>query len=163
MNTIRPIRITLLLFIVCLMLSGITAIPVAAELKWLMEHVHFLSPSMRVWFSKVYDAVNTTNAQYPFLQYGSDWLAFAHIMIALAFIGPLRDPVKNKWVIDWGIICCFATFLVIVIAGPLRGIPWFHMVMDSVFGVIGLILLFYVKHAIQKIERNEKIFDKTVA
>jgi hypothetical protein len=29
---------------------------------------------------------------YPFLAYGTDWLAFAHIVIAVFFIGPLVKP-----------------------------------------------------------------------
>jgi hypothetical protein len=52
----------------------------------------------------VYDAVKTTNASYPYLAYGTDWLAFAHLVIAVAFIGPLMQPVKNVWVIQFGMM-----------------------------------------------------------
>jgi len=37
---------------------------------------------------------------YPFIAYGTDWLAFAHFVIAIAFIGPWRDPVRNVWVVE---------------------------------------------------------------
>ena len=30
------------------------------------------------------------------IAYGTDWLAFAHITIAVAFLGPLKDPVRNR-------------------------------------------------------------------
>ena len=32
------------------------------------------------------------------------WLAFAHIVIAIAFVGPPRDPVRNVWVIELALI-----------------------------------------------------------
>jgi hypothetical protein len=32
---------------------------------------------------------------HPWLAYGTDWLAFAHIVIAVFFIGPFVDPVQN--------------------------------------------------------------------
>ncbi|SCF41963.1 hypothetical protein [Micromonospora mirobrigensis] len=32
--------------------------------------------------------------------YGTDWLAFAHLVLAVAFWGPLRDPVRNVWVVQ---------------------------------------------------------------
>jgi hypothetical protein len=51
--------------------------------------------------------IRHTSKDYPFLFYGYDWLAFAHFVLAILFIGPLRDPVKNKWVIEFGIIACY--------------------------------------------------------
>jgi hypothetical protein len=33
-------------------------------------------------------------------------IAFAHLAIAIAFIGPYIDPVRNKWVITFGLIAC---------------------------------------------------------
>ena len=60
------------------------------------------------WLEDVYAALIETNAKYPMLAYGYDWLAFADIVIAMAFIGPLKDPVKNKWIIVWAILACFA-------------------------------------------------------
>ena len=38
------------------------------------------------------------------MRYGFDWLAFAHLLIAIAFLGPLKDPIKNEWIIRWGMI-----------------------------------------------------------
>lgn len=30
------------------------------------------------WLHRVYEALSVTNRQYPFLAYGTDWLAFAN-------------------------------------------------------------------------------------
>jgi hypothetical protein len=38
----------------------------------------------------------------PFLAYGTDWLAFAHLAIAVVFIGPWINPVRSQWVITFG-------------------------------------------------------------
>jgi hypothetical protein len=37
-----------------------------------------------------------TSDKHPFLFYGFDWLALAHLVIALLFFGPYRDPIRNK-------------------------------------------------------------------
>jgi hypothetical protein len=41
--------------------------------------------------------VHETGRRFPFVTYGTDWLAFGHFVIALAFVGALRDPVRNRW------------------------------------------------------------------
>jgi len=92
------------------------------------------------------------NEHFSFISYGTDWLAFAHVMIALVFIGPLRDPVKNKWVIDWGILCCFAVLPLALIAGPIRNIPFFHRLIDCSFGIIGFFPLWIIRKKIQQLE-----------
>ena len=59
-----------------------------------------------IWLHTVHDALATTNQRYPFLAYGTDWLAFGHLAIAVAFLGLWIDPVRNKWLITWGLITC---------------------------------------------------------
>lgn len=81
--------------------------------------------SFSYWIHKVYSALHQTNLNYPFLAYGYDWLAFAHLVIAIAFLGPLKDSVKNKWIIQFGIIACCMIFPLAFIAGHLRGIPFY--------------------------------------
>ncbi len=99
----RRIRLLLLVFIVGLAISGMTAIPLETELRFLTRGTGSESGASH-WFLKVRDALVETNAKYPFIAYGTDWLAFAHFVIAIAFIGPLRDPVTNIWVIEFGMI-----------------------------------------------------------
>ena len=75
-------------------------------------------------------------------------------MIAFLFIGPYRDLVKNKWVIQWGVIACLGIIPLAFIAGPIRGIPWFHILIDFAFGVIGVITLLYCLALISKLQRT---------
>src|SRR4051812_9708827 len=107
---IRKIRIVLIVFIVLLILSGVTAFPIETELAMLIQHKSFLPNIMQSWLINIYKAVADTNKTYPYLSYGTDWLAFAHLVIAVAFIGPLKDPVKNIWVIQFGMIACLMVF-----------------------------------------------------
>ena len=89
------IRKMILLFIVLLVLSGITAFPLEPELRFLVSFKSELPKGLGNWLQLVADAIIDTNSRYPFMSYGTDWLAFAHLVIAVAFIGPLRDPVRN--------------------------------------------------------------------
>ena len=100
---LRRIRFWLAVFIAGLVLSGVTAFPLQSELRWLVSCLRAgsLQPmaestGLLPWIERVYVALSTTNSHYPFLAYGTDWLAFAHVVIAVAFIGPYVDPVRNQ-------------------------------------------------------------------
>jgi hypothetical protein len=149
----RRIRQCLWFVIIGLALSGITAFPLETELKFLSNHV---SPSsmMGNWLHITYNAVRATNRQFPTLSYGTDWLAFAHMVIAVVFIGPLRDPVKNIWVIQFGIIACIGVFPLAFIAGSIRGIPLFWQLIDCSFGVIGIVPLYFSYKYARLLERS---------
>src|SRR5579863_2104734 len=103
------IKLCLWIVIIGLALSGITAFPLESELALLKDHLS-ANGTMGSWINNIYHAIKTTNAQFPWLSYGTDWLAFAHLMIAVLFIGPLRDPVRNIWVVQFGMIACVAIF-----------------------------------------------------
>jgi len=90
------IRIWIILFIIGLALSGITAFPIETELAFLSQHSSIFPAALGHWLNTIYEAVKITNKNYPYLAYGTDWLAFGHLVIATAFIGPLKDPVKNN-------------------------------------------------------------------
>jgi hypothetical protein len=151
MKLITKIRLLILFFIVALILSGVTAFPVQTELHWLLKHPSLIPSFAQNWLQIVYDALVETNSKYPILAYGFDWLAFAHIVIAMAFVGPLKDPVKNKWIIDWAILACFAVIPLAFIAGPIRQIPFFHILIDCSFGILGLIPLFICRNWIKQL------------
>jgi hypothetical protein len=145
---LRSIRLWLSLFTLGLILSGITAFPLQHELALLLSlfaNTTF-APGLVYWLQTVHDALVNTNARYPFLAYGTDWLAFAHLVLAVAFIGPLRDPIRNKWVIHFGLIACAAVPLLAFIAGPIRGIPFYWRLIDSSFGIFGAIPLLIALH-----------------
>jgi len=155
--TIRQIRKWIIFFMIALFLSGLTAIPLESELSFLSR---CFSPQTTVgaWIDKVYIGIVSMNKQYPFLAYGYDWLAFAHFVLAILFIGPLKDPVRNKWVIDFGIIACLLIVPFAFIAGHYRCIPMGWRVIDCSFGLIGLIPLSICR---SKILHAEKIITKT--
>lgn len=152
------IRYMVIFFIVALVLSGVTAFPVYSELKWMIGSGLIENNSMLgAWLFKVWYGVQEMMEKHEFLFYGYDWLAFAHLVIAMAFIGPYRDPVKNIWVIEWAILACIAVIPLAVIAGPIRQIPWFHIVIDCMFGVLGLIPLLMVRKWIKKLSKCEDV------
>lgn len=137
------ITLLILLFIVALLLSSITAFPIEWELRVANYWIEKFSWSndLTKWIQLTYRGVRETNLKYPFISYGTDWLAFAHLVISVAFIGPLRDPVRNIWVIEFGMISCLAIFPLAFICGPIRGIPFYWQLIDCSFGFIGGILL----------------------
>jgi hypothetical protein len=162
MTTLRAIRVWLVIFIVCLALAGITAFPLVAELNLASGALHSLGvqhalPSFVAWIDRVHTAVDVTNARYPFIFYGTDWLAFAHLMIAVAFIGAFRDPVRNIWIVQFGMIACVCVIPLAAIAGPIRGIPFGWELIDMSFGVIGIIPLIIVYRLIRRLERERAV------
>ncbi len=147
----QRIRFLIIAFMLALVTAGLTAIPLQWEIgllnQWLESNsfVQQVWPSLTEWIGHVNDGVQNGYGQYPFLAYGTDWLAFGHIAIAVAFIGPLRDPVKNLWVIEFGMIACVLVIPWALILGSMRGIPTFWMVVDMSFGVVGIIPLWFIR------------------
>lgn len=159
MTSLAWIRAWIVFFIVALALSGITAFPLETELRLASDILHStampqLLPGFVAWIDQVRDALIATNDAYPFLAYGTDWLAFAHLVIAVAFIGPLRDPVRNIWVIQWGMIACVGVIPLALIAGAIRGIPFVWTLIDMSFGVVGIIPLIVVYRLVRRYERR---------
>ena len=153
-KTRKQVRQLLLFFMIMLLLSGLTAIPIEWELS---IATRFLSDTLiGQWLDKVYSAIRTTGNAYPFLFYGYDWLAFAHIILALVFIGPIKDPVRNKWVVEFGIYACLLIIPFALMAGHIRGIPFWWRLIDCSFGIIGLIPLIASHTRIIKLEFQQK-------
>jgi hypothetical protein len=145
------IRLCIWIIIIGLALSGITAFPLESELAWLVDNGQPAGP-MQHWLQTVYAAIKNTNQTYPFLSYGTDWLAFAHLILALLFIGPLKDPVKNIWVIEFGMMACVLILPLAFIAGPIRSIPLFWRLVDSSFGVLAIIPLWMCHRYIKRLQ-----------
>ncbi|MCA0399109.1 MAG: hypothetical protein LCH51_17065 [Bacteroidetes bacterium] len=145
------IRRWLLLFMGCLLLSGLTAFPIETLLAFTLQQwpLGLQQSAPYEWVLKVYKAVAATNQQYPFLAYGTDWLAFAHILFTILFIGAWKDPYRNRWLIDFGLIACAAIPILAFSAGAVRGIPLYWQLIDTSFGVIGALPLWLVRQKIQ--------------
>ena len=160
-DRLRRVRFWLGIFIVGLALSGLTAFPLQSELGWLVSVLQKSglreiadSTHLLPWVERVNEALTDTNAQYPFLAYGTDWLAFAHLVIAIAFLGPYLDPVRNKWVVTFGLIACAGVVPLALIAGEIRGIPLGWRLIDCSFGFFGAIPLMICANQIAQMERS---------
>lgn len=90
----RRIKQLTRLFILGLVLSGATAISLPGELNLLANFygANDEASELARWLWRVRDALSQTQERPPFLFYGTDWLAFGHFAIAIAFVGALRDP-----------------------------------------------------------------------
>ena len=133
------IRLLLIAFVIGLLMSGLTAFPLRWEINSLARFMGATAGDtvrsthgLLQWGVRVREGLNDGYGRYPFLAYGTDWLAFGHIVIALAFIGPLRDPVRNIWVLEWGMIACVGVIPLAFICGPIREIPFYHQLIDDV-------------------------------
>jgi hypothetical protein len=144
---LRQVRLWLLIFIAGLIISGLTALPIQWEIDQIKRIIdttpwlHDIAPGLIDWLIYVHTGLTATYQTYSFIVVGTDWLAFAHIVIAIAFIGPLRDPVRNVWVIQFGMIACALVVPAALIFGSLRGLPFLWQLFDCSFGVIGIIPL----------------------
>jgi len=135
---LRRIRIWLAIFIAGLVLSGLTAFPLAMEMRWLVSVVHASwleavaqSVGLLAWVERVHGALAETDARYPF-----------------------RDPVRNKWVITFGLIACAGVIPLAIIAGQVRGIPLGWRLIDCSFGVGGSVPLLICRRCIAAMERE---------
>ena len=145
----RRIRLWIAFFIVALVLSGATAFPLQTELELLTRWMGADAPGhpeggLHWWLRTVRDGLAAIYAKYPWLGYGTDWLAFAHIVIAVFFIGPWRDPVRNVWIIQSGLLACAGVIVLALVCGPIRGIPFYWQLIDCSFGVFGALPLWHV-------------------
>ena len=148
------------LFIAGLVLSGLTAFPLQAEIDLLVRMLGIgavpqpAEPALHTWLRLLHTGVIETYARYPFMAYGTDWLAFGHLVIAVAFIGPFRDPVRNRWIVTVGLIACAGVIPLALIAGEIRGIPLWWRLIDCSFGVLGAVPLLICRRCIDRLERR---------
>jgi hypothetical protein len=143
-------RFALAVFIGGLVVSGLSAFPLQSELAILSRMLGISDPSafaslhgLRYWIAFVAFGLHQTYAHFPFFGYASDWLAFGHLVIALFFFLPLLDPARYRGVLNIGVIACFGVFVIALICGPVREIPFYWRLIDCSFGLIGAIPLLY--------------------
>src|ERR1700761_6972729 len=157
-SLLRSIRVWLAIVILGLFVSGVTAFPLQHELDFVVRiaaHFHLAehAPALNDWLLRVARPLPATTARYPFLASGTDWLAFAHVVLAILFVGPYLDPVRNKWVVTFGLICSVGVFFLALIAGPIRGIPFYWRLIDCSFGVVCGAISLLVLEKIGTLER----------
>lgn len=145
----KKIRSLLIVFMSLLILSGITAFPLRTEMDLLMAHKNMFPNTLAVWIETIYNAIKQTP---DVVLYGTDWLAFAHIIIALFFIPVYINPVRYKANLVVAMIACGAVFILAFVCGPIRGIPFFHQLIDCAFGFIGFFPLWVVYKKVNQLE-----------
>lgn len=153
---IRGFRIWTAVLIVGLVLSGITAFPLVWELQLLTawsgpapEQTESLLDDLTTWLWTVRHGLEDAQSRYPWMAYGTDWLAFGHLVIALFFVGPLLWPKRDhRWTLITGMIACAGIVPLAMVAGEVRGIPWGWRLIDCGFAVGGILplLLAYRHH-----------------
>lgn len=162
------VRLLTWLFILGLVVSGATAIPLETELGWLTRTLGINSApgglpddGLRGWLGWIWTGLSETNRRYPFLAYGTDWLAFGHFVIAIAFVGALRDPVRNIWLFQFGMIACALVVPYALVFGALRGIPLYWRLIDCSFGVLGFVPLWLARRWTLEIATLDPRFVRT--
>lgn len=158
----RRFRISLGVFILGLIASGITAFPLLAEMRLLTSWLGLdASPSpaghsgLAFWLLTVRFGLEDVYARYPWIAYGTDWLAFGHLVIALFFVGPLIRPAGSRSVIWSGIVACVLVVPLALICGAIRGIPGYWRLIDCSFGVFGVVPLVYCLRLLRHLPPND--------
>lgn len=146
------IKAAIIITVAGLLLNGASAVPLRTELTILLSKPEVLPPFLREWWNYVSQGVFETSEQYNFMRYGFDWLAFAHLLIAIAFIGPYRDPVKNQWVIQWAMIASALSIVMAIGWEHVRGIPVWWSLIDAGIGACAFVVLWVCNSWIGKLQ-----------
>ena len=140
---LKRIRLLIGVVVIGLVISGVTAFPLRYESALLDDCARTMGlPAFVItWTADVRAGLARTYHDYPFIAYGTDWLAFGHFVIALFLIGAYRDPVRNVWVIRAAMLACILVVPLALICGQFRHVPvWWRMI-DCSFGLVGFIPL----------------------
>jgi hypothetical protein len=146
--TLPQIRFCLVVFLLGLVASGVTAFPLLWELSILAKILGIpdnADPNtftgLQHWIAYVRQGLVETDTRFPFLAYGTDWLAFGHIAIGVLFLPVIRDPKRLEPIIQMGVVICALVLPLTFICGPIRGIPLYWQLIDCSFGVFGSVPL----------------------
>jgi hypothetical protein len=151
---LRRVRFWLIVMVCGLVAAGLTAFPLATETRWLdgvVDHASWVPHFVARWIDQVTVGIRETGERYPFMAYGTDWLAYAHLMIAILFVGAVVDPVRNVCVVWFGLIACASVIPLALIAGPVRHIPFWWTCIDMSFGVLGAVPVLFALAGIRAV------------
>lgn len=132
-----------------LLVSGLTVFPAQAGIRWL---IGVTGGGLQAWLRSCLEGLELVHLRYPSLLYAGDWLAFAHILLAVLFLGAMKDPVRNLWVIQFGLLSCVAIVPFALVCGPIRGIPGIWTAVDCAFAPAAGIPLWIAYRDIRKEE-----------
>lgn len=162
-SSLHKIRALTAVVIFGLVISGVTAFPLLPELNFIAgfftNSEGSLDPEEYTgaahWFLYVRQGLDETYGKYPFMGYGTDWLAFGHIVIALFFIPAFRDPIRYQDVYRVGIWAALLVIPMAFICGPIREIPLYWQLIDCAFGVVALGPLLWILYLIKKMGKEK--------
>lgn len=159
----RRLHLWTWLFIIGLAFSGLTAIPIQAQFDLAAGRLGsdfgaggLVPDFIAKWLAHAYVGVSVTSRSAPFVWYGTDWLAFGHVVIAFAFFGAVREPVRNRWLYDFGLLACAAVIPWALYFGAVRGIPLWWRLVDCSFGVLGAIPLWCCRNWTKELEAVDR-------
>ena len=143
-------RMALGIFVFCLVVSGISALPLQRELILASKLIslpdaanyHALQ-GLRRWIAFVDFGLRDTYTKFPFFGYATDWLGFGHFVIAAFFVLPFANPKRYRGILHIGLFACAGVVAIALICGPIRGIPFSWRLIDCSFGIVGAIPLLY--------------------
>ena len=156
MDKLKRARLMLAIVAAGLLVSGITIWPASWELETLVEVVWGPGEATGVihgFILRAIEGIEHVGAEYPFLFYAGDWLAFALIVLAILFYGARRDPVRNVWIVQCGLIMCVLVPVLAAVCVPLRGLPlrWFWV--DTAFAPAAGLPLWIALRDIRRVEQ----------
>jgi len=138
-----------------LLVAGITVWPAVPELRMAVRVVWGDAAPTGILHGFVLQAIEgleATQANYPFMLYAHDWLAFAHIVLAILFAGSMRDPIRNVWIVQCGLIMCALVPVLASVCIPLRGIPSIWFLIDFAFAPAAALPLWIALRDIRRAE-----------
>jgi hypothetical protein len=104
--------------------------------------------------------IEAASVRDPYMVYGTDWLAFGHFMFAVVFVGAAVDPVRNRWLYQFGMIACALIPLWALAFGYVRGIPVWWRLVDVALGVVGFIAMWLCSRWSRALElRGRRVTD----
>jgi len=151
----KNIKRLILTFQICLFVSGITAFFIPEGMHLIIDNIILKTLGLNDWLLYVNEGVQHVDLHYQFFFYGTDWLAFAHVILAVLFIGAYQDPIRNIWLFKFGIIASVLVFPLALIMGKIRDIPLVWRCLDCCFGLLAIPLLWYILKRIKQLENDE--------
>ena len=146
-----------------LVLSGLSAIPLVWGVDFvvdILEEIEFHSQVFSL-MKQVQNVLIFNAEHFPFMAYGNDWLAFAHFLFALLFVGLLFDAERNRFILRFGMIACVLIIPLAVFFGHAREIPWLWRMINCFFGVVGFAVLLKVELLLNRLILHKNLQIKT--
>ena len=147
------IRVLIGIVIIGLVISGLTAFPLQYESTLLddVARAAGLPGFVTTWTANVRAGLAHTYGDYPFIAYGTDWLAFGLFVIALFLVGAYQDQVRNVWILRAAMLACILVIPLALICGQFREVPFWWRMIDCSFGVFGFIPLWLANRLTQRL------------